>query len=203
MSSADIAFDHTPVRPARDGCIGEQIFLKNWVDLVTYDHGYHPDYDGPNGILISIIQPGDGIITQRHATVAASMLRWLGTNNGRGLLDKAEHLAEKLSNRPDGFVAAWALECRRSMSVNSGLNGPDHVMMAAGTRIPEKLSQDDLETMASIMEWLAAETVTRLCNGASFLRKCQEDVAEAVRAESRRVRAAREDTTSLESSMSR
>ncbi|WP_408601551.1 hypothetical protein [Pseudomonas sp. PLMAX] len=189
------AFDHTPVRPARDGCIGEQIYLKNWISLITEDNGYHPDYDGPNGLLRSIVDPADGIITQRHATVAASMLRWLGTNNGRGLLQKAEHFAQKLGNRPDGFVAAWAIECRRSNSVNSGLNGPDHVMMPAGSRIPEKLSADDLEVMASIMEWISADTVTRVCNGGSFLRKCEADVLEAVRAENRRVRSAREETT--------
>jgi len=195
MTSADIAFDHNPIRPARAGCIGEQVYLKNWQELVTFDSGYHPDYEGPNGILEHIVSPGDGILTQRHATVAASLLRWLGTNNGRGFLQQAFLMGDCLGDRQEGYLAQWAIENRRDRSVNSGMRSLESVMKEPGADKSPKLSADDCETMERVIIWLASDYGFFMPTGQQFLKKCMADVDAELKLQRSRERTARESTT--------
>lgn len=197
MSKANQAFQHTPVRPAREGCLGEQVFLKNWQELLAQDNGYHPDFDGPNGMLMHVVSPGDGILTQRHATVAASLVRWLGTNNGLGFLQQADLMCDSLGDREEGYIAEWALENRRSRTTNSGIRVLEAVMMEQRAVKPPKLSADDCETMEQVLMWLASEHTVYVVSGQSFLQKCRNDIQVGLREERSRVRAARESTILL------
>lgn len=197
MSSANQAFDHTPVRPAREGCLGEQVFLKNWQELLALDNGYHPDFDGPNGMFMHVVSPGDAKLTQRHATVAASLLRWLGTNNGLAFLQSADLMCEVVGDREEGYICEWALENRRSQTTNSGIRVLEAVMMAQGAVKPPKLSADDCETMEQVLMWLASSHSVYVVSGQDFLKKCRADIEAGLRAERSRVRAARESTILL------
>ncbi|WP_338924548.1 hypothetical protein V0M98_33575 (plasmid) [Pseudomonas silesiensis] len=209
--------DHSPIRPASEGCIGEEVFLRRWRKLLAFGNGYHPFSDGINATLEYIVKPCDPGITQRHATVAASLIRWLGSNDGLAFLEKADLKCGSLGNREEAYIAEWALENSREGNSSFGLLTIEQVMMRVGDVEPPTLSVDDCETMAHLLMWLAAEHCVYMQSGPEFLKACRDEIQSNLPAEANRrppatslklvvinrapdagpVRAASEDATSL------
>ena len=173
-------FDHTPIRPVRQDVIGEVVFMDAWLELMAAEPS-DPDVETPNGMLNAVLAPLMATeLNQRHATVAASVIRWLGTNNGQGFLHFAQEMAIKLNNAGNGFTAAWAIENRRESwkgfvrTVDQVLRPELHIR-SAGQDEPERLSADDCETAEAVIVWLAEG------EGERFLKRCQERVASKLR----------------------
>lgn len=164
-------FEHNPIRPAREGVIGEIVFQREWQSLMLEPVNYD-DADPSNPMLSLILEPCPFLLHQRHATVAASLVRWLGSNNGQGLLHSARAMAEVLGgehNRSNAYLAAWAIDSKRHSSVNGGVRSVEGFLTA-----PDETScfydADDLEVIETVMYWLGSD------RGQKFLTKCDEGI---------------------------
>ena len=175
-------FDHAPVHPARKSVIGEGIFLAAWQSLIAIppDRGLQSDHGCS---LECILQQLPEVLNQRHATVAASFVTWLGTNCGRGFLDLAERYKKILPSSLSAFSCAWAEFNRRSVGVSFGIRtieaflGP--LELVTGVRdtwearklLPE-LTVADYETVEAVVEWLSTQA------GTHFLATCAKQIAD-------------------------
>ena len=181
MSTVEAAFDHTPIRPVRSDVIGEQVFVEAWQALMSKEPPSIWDTESPNAQLYAVLSRVSGRLTQRHASVSASVIRWLGTNNGRAFLAQAEGLAERLAGslfcRTSAFVMAWGNENQRLNFRDFGLRtiemvlAPAHEITENGRdtkRTP--LSASDYETVESVVAWLAEGA------GHTFLKGCQAEI---------------------------
>lgn len=82
-ASATQAIRHSPINPVRADVVGEAVTMEQGASLV--DRLLPFDLDecelvSPLAHMLSVP------LNQRDAEVAASFVRWLGTNNGRGYL---------------------------------------------------------------------------------------------------------------------
>lgn len=107
-------------------------------------------------------------------------MTWLGTNGGRGLLDKADRMRVKAGTPVAAFCFAWASVNRRDPCVGRGLRaieailGPIELVTETNNHaifkwLP-KLSVADYETVEAIVEWLPSAV------GMAFLTKCQTTI---------------------------
>lgn len=132
-------------------------------------------------------------VRQRHATVAASFIMWLGTNCGAGLIHSARRLqrAFEKSGEPgfNAWISAWAIEGRRCRGINSGVRTIEAVLAptwdatregAMRDAVRTNVSYEDAEVIEHVMEWLGDEE-----QGRDFLRQCEAKI-EARREERRR-----------------
>ncbi|AYG47809.1 hypothetical protein DV532_26355 (plasmid) [Pseudomonas sp. Leaf58] len=182
----DPLFVHDPIRPVRPDVIGEVVFMRRWQALQDADD--KPEYlDGRNSILRDILAMARHETTQRDASVCASLIRWLGTNNGKAFLDAAEDMVGKLADRKRGFVAAWAVANIRDRQYNLGLNcvdavlAPDHARLGAAALDTEwQASADDIDTINMMIQWLGSP------RGAEFLEGCRKEIATELAAERQR-----------------
>ncbi|MHD0644445.1 hypothetical protein ACYPKM_02260 [Pseudomonas aeruginosa] len=164
-------FDHTPIRPAREGVIGEIVFQREWQNLMS-EPVNDDDADPSNPMLSLILEQCPFMLLQRHATVAASLVRWLGSNNGQGLLHSARAMAEVLGgehNRSNAYLAAWAIDSKRHSSVNGGVRSVEGFLTAPG-ETSCFYDADDLEVIETVMYWLGSD------RGQKFLTKCDEGI---------------------------
>lgn len=181
--NAHLILDHTPTLPARESVIGEGVFLSAWQQLMAdsaqgYGEGPHPC------LLHSILSHLPDPVEQRHATVAASFVKWLGTNGGRDLLDRAERLKGSGFTPVSAYCCAWATVNRRDPCISHGIRtiegilGPIELVTEINNYreirkwLPE-LSVADYETVESIVTWLPS------LDGAEFLRRCQAQIQKA------------------------
>lgn len=154
---------HLPIRPPRDGVIGECVFSQHWQELMAgasaypeYDH----DYNDPN--LGRILDRHD--VTQADATICATLIQWLGTNVGRCTLDRGRQLGNQIG-RSTTFLpvlAAWAADNLRSPYRNGNrrlleclMVDPDAARDWAGSPLTvPALTLKDFETAELLMAWL-------------------------------------------------
>lgn len=156
--------DHSPVRKPRAGHIGEQVFAERWRELMAsvplHGEGH------PNEMLETILRNyHKDQVDQRDATVAATVVCWLGCNCGRAILYIAKRLKE-LGAGPESYLYAWAGENRRSLGINRGYRtieymlAPDdhfgrqwpHESELSLVRRPE-ISVNDLEVAEHLFAW--------------------------------------------------
>ena len=71
---------HEAIRPARKGFPREHVFAGRWRELMDARR------DSLDRILCDYLAP----VRQREASVAASVVTWLGTNIGQALLEDAK-----------------------------------------------------------------------------------------------------------------
>lgn len=180
---AHLALDHSPTLPARDSVIGEGVFLTAWQQLmVDSATGYG---DGPHPCLLhSILAHLPDPVEQRHATVAATFVKWLGTNGGRDLLDRADRLKGRGFTPVSAYCAAWATVNRRDPCISHGIRTIEGILgpIELVTEIDNyrqiskwlpKLSVADYETVEAIVEWLPS------LEGVAFLGRCQAKIQKA------------------------
>lgn len=191
-----IPFIHEPLRPARQGCIGEIVYAQQWRDFM----GTLPHPDAPHSArLADILHHMPEQLTQRHASVAASFVCWLGTNCGLGFLWEAKRAAkEQPRNVERAWMGAWAWQNKRLTWLSGGIRTVEHILapkdlevegdrfwLGALSRLPD-VSSSDFEVFEHVVCWMAT------IDGARFLAHCEVEVELARKTEQERARRARE-----------
>jgi len=171
----ETVFSHDPVRPIRQDVVGEVVFMANWLKLMDTHLDFEYDIDPPNQMLKKILWDVPGHLNDRHSQVSASLIRWLGTNNGRAFLEEAENMSILMRSREKGFVAAWALCNQRRLSTCYGWRTVEAILSPvvlndANVDRPT-LSFEDAETIDTLMGWLGSE------KGEEFVVLCRKDIA--------------------------
>lgn len=110
---------HIPLHPPRACTPAEGIYLGLWVEFAT-----------ARPREWAAIFETNGPVRQRAASVAASFMVFMGCNGGRDFTWHAERLAQSavFPYREGAFLAAWALDNRRSRGVNSGLRMSEYML---------------------------------------------------------------------------
>lgn len=171
---------HKPIQPPRKGHLGEQVYASMWEAFMTRPPAESWDAPSPiEEVMWNSLQQ----ITQRHASVLASVVCWLGTNCGNCMLQQAEK--EREAERWDAdkcYLLSWTLQNRRRLGVNSGvrtietlLAPPDTVVrtMRLGEphlKVQPALSAEDLEAVDHLMLWLAEPA------GRAFVTQCEAEI---------------------------
>lgn len=161
---------HTPARPPRAGIRGENLFANRWAELMAGEECWNSGRTPLECVLGSY----GAVVRQREATVAASIVCWLGTNMGRCLLDQARRLtAGGALWDGDAYVAAWAVHNQRKRSVNGGARALELMLQTtvqdAAARLP-RASADDYEVAEHVMRWLGTR------DGQAFLNRCETEL---------------------------
>lgn len=167
--------DHSPLRPPRD-LMPETVFTEMWLALMAQETNLVNDEIGSNRMLRYVIGYIASPILQRHATVAATFIQWLGTNCGASFLREARG-AEAATSHGMGYLAAWAQYNRRESWLSNGFRAIEHLL---GTdedrrngvlvRKPD-LSSDDYEIIERVVLWLSTDS------GMKFIKQCEDEIA--------------------------
>jgi hypothetical protein len=162
-------FSHAPLRLPREGVIGEQVFARRWAKLMELDvDSPYP----PNPELASVLENFGGEINQRHATVAASMICWLGTNLGYSFLGTAKLLAKSQTFKRDSYLMAWSVQNSRKVWFNGGVRTLEYCLTPDGVKPGNgpDLTAADLEVADNVALWLGAQ------DGQEFVEACQAEI---------------------------
>jgi hypothetical protein len=175
---------NTPLPPhPRPKHAGEEVYAEEWSKLMQ-----NKPQDGcraPNSMLAEILWYLPGRINQRHATICATVVCWLGTSCGQAVVLNGKRFQESnLFHSDTCYSIAWHLENQRQASVNHGFRTLEHLlapedhygtdMLGFGGRCVVKrptLSVDDFETVEHLMHWLGR-------HGAGFILGCEHRVRE-------------------------
>lgn len=176
----EAVFTHEPIRPVRQDVIGEVVFMAQWKALMDTHLNFEYDIDPPNQMLKKILWEMPGQLTDRHSQVSASMIRWLGTNNGRAFLEEADNMSILMRSREKGYVAAWALNNQRQSSSCYGWRTIEAVLSPVAlndskVELPT-LSLRDAETVETLIGWLGTD------KGEQFVVQCRKDIAKLQKA---------------------
>lgn len=173
--------DHRPLHPPRDGVIGEHVFAERWQKFMGSYAGVDDDGES-NYRLRSILSSLPAYVTQRHATVAATFITWLGTNCGRAFLEEGRRLEEnaKSPGYGAGYDRAWAEHNARHSWLNSGFRTVEHLLATKEDRCPQSgrliyrpdLTTDDYEVCELVARWLGTK------EGKEFVDACNADIRE-------------------------
>jgi hypothetical protein len=156
--------DHSPVTAPRSGFRGEQVFTRLWIDLMNGPANEYND-DSPLGCVLSHYRFN---ITQREATVAASVIGWLGCNCGQATLTNAHRLTEtSIYSRAEAYQMAWMHHNRRRVYHNSGMRALEHIMEVADEPNMARLTAEDHEVADLVWYWLGTD------EGQAFLSSCE------------------------------
>lgn len=177
-----LELSHQPFRRPRTDFTGECMFASSWLRLMASPAV--EDDNNRRGVstkleLILSVYPHE--ITQRTASIAASFITWLGTNMGMCFLGEAVKISEKLGNRQDGFISAWAITNRRMQGIDQGVRaieailreedyGQSHDLFSYRRPNAPLLTAADTEVVDHLVEWLAEE------EGMEFVRKCEFEI---------------------------
>lgn len=167
--------DHSPLQAPRDGHIGEAVFTERWAALMATP-GASLD-DCSNYWLTMILPECMSTLSQRHATVAATFIQWLGTNCGAAFVDTAQRLTPHFSDSGDAYVAQWAIHNRRRGWINGGWRSIEHMLADRSDldrhhypRARPDLSAEDCEVVDHIVYWLGGR------EGQTFLSMCKKEI---------------------------
>lgn len=142
-----------------------------------WDLDEEPDYC----MLDTIVRIG---ADQRAASIAASMMRWFGTNVGRCFLGKGKDLLPALSSR--AYLAAWAVENQREYGLRLihhvlSLQSLEDSTALGSVTNPNKrphLTTRDYEVCELVAAWLGKP------KGQAFLAECEAEIQERLKQES-------------------
>jgi hypothetical protein len=173
--------EHKPLPPyPRASFIGETVYAEEWAKLMQ-ERG---TYSTPNSKLVDILSSHPTPLTQRQATICATVMCWLGTNCGQAVILGARRLIEKAKEHPaPAFVMSWANQNRRIYGINHSYTalehllappdhyGKDYIGIGGRTLIrrPE-LTVDDYEVVEHLMYWLGGAE--------GFILRCEHRIAE-------------------------
>lgn len=171
MSNANLSLlDHKPLHPPRAGHIGEQVYASMWTALLSARAEKINPYDDFVDPLAIILEHFPKTIAQRHATVCASVVCWLGTVCGRGVIYQARRIAERGEfSTEDSFLIAWTLEnCRRGF-VNRGGRTLEFLLTPSHKQ-NDGPSADDYEVAEHLARWLGCP------DGEMFVASCEDEI---------------------------
>ena len=172
-----VPFLHEPLRPPRDGCVGEAVFAERWKRLMALQLEENSPHSARLAVILShMAEP----LSQRHATVAASFVTWLGTNIGLSFVREAQRLVEQLPHDPEkAWLAQWTWHNRRLSWMNNGIRSIEYILapletftrdfLSSLSRLPD-LSASDYETVEGIVIWLSTR------EGSHFLSGCERAI---------------------------
>lgn len=172
---------HDPLHAPRADMIGEIVLFEHWARLMKKDY----QSDDGSTLFDVIMWNLNGKAGQREATICATFIVWLGSNNGHAFLSIARDLHRKLKPFHNGFLAAWANTNQRNMKTG---NGYRQIEMIMGYQPGDKgeawgeLTARDYETVDTLVEWLGTH------HGYEFQESAEKDIARreaAKRAEAR------------------
>lgn len=160
-------FSHTPARPPRRGHWGEAAFLEAWLSYINSSI----DPDNPCSSRLEEILHGMCCqVTERHATVLASLAVWLGTNCGAAFVAMAtRHLVDSAKDpygttNGEAFLAAWARQNFRRTWLNRGTRTLEQCLATVECKydgvltgyVEPELSANDAEAADHFMYWLGS-----------------------------------------------
>jgi len=159
---------HEAIRPARKGFPREHVFAGRWRELMQTSRG----------ALARILLDYSAPVGQREASVAASVITWLGTNIGQALLDDAtrrQSMHQVAGWTPsyaasDAHLSAWAAENRRKRGISHGWRALEAILTTDMEKGPAEPSVGDYEVAEHIMFWLGQH------GGQRFVQQCQAEV---------------------------
>lgn len=94
--------EHTSLQRSRLTNPAEMIYHEEWIKAQEKHPGLNSGFGTLEWVLCPEGQEFPGRPSQRDATVAASIIQWLGTNCGRGFVDKCEkRIAAENAKRSD------------------------------------------------------------------------------------------------------
>lgn len=167
---------HEPIRPPRPSFLREQVFAGRWRDLMLSRRG------AIHQVLRDYLAP----IGQREASVAASVITWLGTNMGQALLEDAER--RQTTDRPSGwspsyacsdaYLSAWCAENRRKHGINNGVRTLEAILSVDISRGICAATAADYEVAENVFFWLGQP------DGQRFLSLGQTEASALARIES-------------------
>lgn len=176
--------DHSALTPPRSGYVGEHVYAQAWTTFMNMlSDGSAP----PNEALGDILQLCEPL-TQRHASVAASFVQWLGTNCGLAFVSECRRAetaqAGCFSRIPArAWLGQWGWSNFRRIGVNGGYRTIEHILASrenygAGAHgitmlvsAPD-VSAEDCETIEQLVAWLPSE------RGQKFLAVCDLEIEE-------------------------
>ncbi|HEK3717307.1 TPA: hypothetical protein ACKRQV_000033 [Pseudomonas aeruginosa] len=170
-------FAHEPIRPVRLEVLGELVYVSEWQALMSQQPHRLLNEDERTWLDV-ILHDMDIHITQRHASVAASLVRWFGTNCGLAFLEVGKRAVLAQPRLPTmAWVGAWAVENYRHHGINSGFRTLEHILAGNDdldsrgdlARIPA-LSPDDYEVAEKVCAWLGTY------EGERYLERCEDRI---------------------------
>jgi hypothetical protein len=184
---------HEPHAPyPRSDVIGEQVYAERWKELM---HAPVPDNECdwaykslPNTRLQVMMWLHPEPLSQRHATLCANFVTWLGSNCGSSFLSSAMRLARTSAGstrRP--YRMQWANENAREHGINNGIRIIEHLLADDSyrdpkTRLIKRLPQatgGDYETIDLLLMWMERQA------GQQFLHACGREIGQRYNAQKR------------------
>lgn len=183
---------HRPIiEPSVSARPDEHIMAARWTTLMTDSSYSQPPFgcDGSraqNLYLVQILSDLGVPITQRHASVCASFIAWLGTSCGQGLMQAIEKSIStyyggiQLVNRDKWatYVAEWNILNMRRTGFNHGMRLIEYILAPKECFndrmeliLDPNLSAEDYETVDKLVMWLATR------DGKSFVSNAFEEIA--------------------------
>lgn len=173
------SFEHTPLTSPREDVIGEVTYAKEWARLACTLKECN---DEEMTVFESCLLDTPFRPNQRHATVAATFMKWLGTNAGQSFLASARHLISTgaFFSEEDAYTSAWALVNQRQPSINFGIRRIESLLslpenfkennVGLGWCLSERpqISFEDIEVIDTMVSFLASDY------GKSFLSNCDK-----------------------------
>jgi hypothetical protein len=170
-----LAFSHEPNRTPRPDVIGEVVMAEMWQAHMRREAN-DPQDDCDEYAFRALMNAFPFALTQRHATVAASFVKWLGTNCGRCFLSTAARISAKLDGAMDAYAAAWAMENTRHIGINGGYRTIEAVLATDAnyengrlTHMPD-VSAHDCEVIDHVVTWLGMR------DGQAFVAACEKEI---------------------------
>jgi hypothetical protein len=187
---------HEPMHPPRQGHIAENVFAERWKLFMATPPMRKGDLWGPMPskiLALDILSHLPARVTQRHATIAASIVTWLGTNCGLGTMETArQNIARYHMHASTAYLCAWATCNQRLVFVNHGHRTLEHLLAPADhfgrdifsggitlLKRPE-LTAEDYEVAEHFWVWLSENQAQR------FIRACEQEAKERQSEEWRR-----------------
>lgn len=183
-----VPLEHKAFRPPRPTFIGENVFAQRWAEWMRCDaapfrhqweYGRDADDRWPIEIVLSELRYE---IDQRAASMAASLVTWLGTNVGRSVLLEGDRIRKTGTVRL-AYLVAWTLENQRHRSVNGGVQIVEYLLMTTWPRVTGSLHHlpepkaCDIEVCDHVMRWIGED------RGQAFVQSCRAEIEKRERAE--------------------
>lgn len=169
----------------------EHIMATRWTALMTdakYSYGLTPlsmTHPVDNMFLVSILADMGNPITQRHASVCASFISWMGTNFGRELMthirNRSATWARELKVQPheqgNVYLAEWTIANVRKIGHNRNYRMIEYILAERADyndqwelKYQPELSAEDYETVDKLVMWLSTR------DGRSFYSNCMAEI---------------------------
>lgn len=153
-------FDHTPMRPVRDGFSGESAFATAWQRLMTT-----PTSDNVTPMFAQVLESSRFRLEPQDAKVLASVVTWFGTKAGCIFLDEAHKLGG--SNR---YLMSWGARNLRIRWINNGRRTLENILY--GETGESALTFRQHEVAECLMYWMGHSPDAQV-----FLADCEAEIA--------------------------